>query len=223
MHFDRIRHVAEIGRDADLDAFGVEAEADRIDGVVRDGEALDRDIADHPARAGLKMLDRRRFNASHSQSIIGAVRRETKTGRGFFFFARAAHQPRQTRHMIGMLVRDDDGVEIFRLLADLRQAPRQFPHAQTRVDQNARLRSGEERRVSRTAARQYAEYLNDNNSPSFCFSRRTRRTQCNGFCTWRVNNRGQAAIFVLMTSTSSCTAPELLCSAAVSSSVSLIS
>ena len=31
MEFDGIGHVAEIGRDADLNAFGVEAEADRID------------------------------------------------------------------------------------------------------------------------------------------------------------------------------------------------
>ena len=59
MNLDRIRHIAEIGRDPDLNAFRVEAEADRIDRIVRNREALDRDIADHPAGARLKMFDRR--------------------------------------------------------------------------------------------------------------------------------------------------------------------
>jgi hypothetical protein len=56
-----------------------------------------------------------------------------------------------------MLVRHDDGVEVFRFLAELGQSPRQFANAQTGVDQNARFRSGKERRVTRTTAREYAK------------------------------------------------------------------
>ena len=63
--------------------------------------------------------------------------------------------------MIGMLMRDENRVEIFRLFADLRQPARQFPHAQTRIDQDARLRGGEERRVTRTAAGQHAELTDE--------------------------------------------------------------
>jgi hypothetical protein len=56
-----------------------------------------------------------------------------------------------------MLVRDHDGVQIFRFFTDLGKAPGQFPDAQTGIDQDTRLRSGEERRVTGTAAREYAK------------------------------------------------------------------
>src|ERR1022692_3828858 len=56
-----------------------------------------------------------------------------------------------------MLVRDYDGVEIFRFFADLGQPPRQFADAQTGVYKDAGFRSGEERRVTGTAAREYAK------------------------------------------------------------------
>ena len=88
MNFDRIRHVAEIGRDADLDAFGVETEPDGIDGIMRNGEALHRNIADHPARACLEMLDREAAPVFRRSVPVDQrrVSRETKTGSGFFFF-----------------------------------------------------------------------------------------------------------------------------------------
>ncbi len=59
--------------------------------------------------------------------------------------------------MIGMLVGNENGVEIFQLLADFRQPPGQFANAETRIDQNARLRSGKERRITGTAARECTE------------------------------------------------------------------
>ena len=128
-----------------------------------------------------------------------------------------------------MLVRDDDGVEIFGLLADLGQPARQFPHAQTRIDQDPRLRSGEERRVTRTAAREYAKPDQKTILLRFVLAGNSGRMKTD------IAERppmlpltsfirpGLLHIFDLMTSTSSFTAPELLWSAAVSSSVSLIS
>ena len=46
VELDRFGNVAQIGDHADLDALGAKAEAHGIDGVVRDGEAVDLDIAD---------------------------------------------------------------------------------------------------------------------------------------------------------------------------------
>jgi hypothetical protein len=59
--------------------------------------------------------------------------------------------------MIGMLVGNQNGVKIFQLLADFGKPPGQFANAETRIDQNARLRSGKERRITGTAARECTE------------------------------------------------------------------
>ena len=55
--------------------------------------------------------------------------------------------------MIGVFVRNDDRVEIFGFLANGREAAREIPDAQTRIDQNPGFRRREERRVSPAAAR----------------------------------------------------------------------
>jgi hypothetical protein len=52
-----------------------------------------------------------------------------------------------------MFVGDDDGVEIFRLLANFSEPLRQFADAQTGVNQDAGFRCGQESRVTGTAAR----------------------------------------------------------------------
>ncbi len=59
-----------------------------------------------------------------------------------------------------MFVRDQDGVERFDALADRGQALRGLAHAESRIHQNARTLRRQKRRVSGTAARQYAK-LND--------------------------------------------------------------
>ena len=74
MEADRIRQIAEIGGDRNLDAFGAEGESDGIGGVVRDGETGDVDIADGETGAGLEQFEVRR--AFSSQAMAGAVRRE---------------------------------------------------------------------------------------------------------------------------------------------------
>src|SRR5258708_9901140 len=56
VEFYGIRHIAEVGDDADLDALRTETEADRIDGVVRDGEAVDVDISDRKRSPGLETV-----------------------------------------------------------------------------------------------------------------------------------------------------------------------
>ncbi len=58
MDFDRIRQIAEVCRDSDLDSLRANAETDRVDSVVRDGEAVDIDIADCETSTGLKAIER---------------------------------------------------------------------------------------------------------------------------------------------------------------------
>ena len=59
VELDGFGNVAQIGGDADAHALRLEAEAHRIDGVVRNAEALHFDIADLEAGAGLERLQPR--------------------------------------------------------------------------------------------------------------------------------------------------------------------
>ena len=59
MKLDGFGNVAEIGRHADAHALRFEAEAHRIDGIVRNAEALHFDVADLKAGAGLERLQAR--------------------------------------------------------------------------------------------------------------------------------------------------------------------
>lgn len=52
-----------------------------------------------------------------------------------------------------MFVRDDNGVEIFRLFANFGEPPRQFADTEAGVDQNAGSRAREKSRIAPTAAR----------------------------------------------------------------------
>ena len=60
MELDGVRDVAQIGHQSYFNPMRAEAETDRIDGVVRNGEAIDFDIANRKRRAGLKTIQARR-------------------------------------------------------------------------------------------------------------------------------------------------------------------
>ena len=59
MEMDRIRNIPQIGDDADLHTLRAKTEAERIDSVVRDGEAVDLDVADLSRAPAWKHLQRR--------------------------------------------------------------------------------------------------------------------------------------------------------------------
>ena len=105
MEFDGFGNVAEIRGDGDFDAFGVEAETDRIDGVVRDTEAIHIDIADGEAGAGLKAFQTRPDFApiDRRRGELADVNRNPQ----------AASQARETGDVIGMFVGDQDRMERF--------------------------------------------------------------------------------------------------------------
>jgi hypothetical protein len=60
-----------------------------------------------------------------------------------------ARQHRQAGDVIGMLVGDEDGVEVFQVLADGREALAELLHAQAGVHQDARLVGGQQARRCR--------------------------------------------------------------------------
>ena len=164
MEADRIRNISQIRCNPDLDSFRPEAEADRIGGIVRDRETVDRDIADRKTRARLKEFQMRRafFPIDLRRCKSGDVNRN-------FIFAR---QTAQTGDVIRMLVRHKHRIEPLGLLVDQRKTPRQLAQTQPRIDQKARLARCHQGRVAGTTARQYAK-LNDNLLPS---NRSVRRT-----------------------------------------------
>lgn len=171
MDFDRFRHVAEIGGHADFDAFGMEAEADRIDGIVGNGEALDDDVADGPAGACLKRLDRRR-RAIRLPVDQGRSELRNEDRERFFLLRAAPQQARQTGDMVAVFMGDEDGVDIVDVLADGGEAPLQFPDAEAGIDQNAGFGGREKRRIASTAAREYAEPDQETILLSFVLTRR---------------------------------------------------
>ena len=109
MELDGVGQVAQVGDDADLDALRAKAEADRIDGVVRNGEAVDFDIADREAGAGLKRLDCRERAIPLDGGRGQAREIDRRAG------TRRAKRARPA-DVVGMLVRDQNGVDAVGLL-----------------------------------------------------------------------------------------------------------
>src|SRR5689334_6249043 len=153
MKLDRVRNITEVGDDADLDALRLETKAYRVDGIVRNGEAVDLDVADDQARARLKALQ-----ARGTAFPIDERRRKTSDVNRRRDFLR---QARQAADVIRMLVRDENGVDAVGLLANGCQALGELLEAETGVDENAGLPGRDQRAVSGTAARKHAEFYDD--------------------------------------------------------------
>jgi hypothetical protein len=110
MKFDRFGDVAKIGDEANLDAPRLEAEPDRVDRVVGNGEAADFDIADRKTGAGAEAFELGREITPGNRIRCEAGDEDRHTER-----ARERHQ---AADMIGMLVCDQDGVQLLGVLID---------------------------------------------------------------------------------------------------------
>jgi len=102
---DGIRQIAQVGGDGDFDAFGPERKSNRIGRVVRDREAGDVDITDGEARSSLEQLQVRRVFIPRNRR-----RGEARYIDGNF---QLAGENLQAADVIGMLMRDEDGVQRF--------------------------------------------------------------------------------------------------------------
>jgi len=147
--FDRLRKIAEIGRHCDLDALNVEAETHRIDGIMRSAEAIHFDIADGEAGAGLEAFDPRLgFAIERSRRELAHVNRRPQVD----------SQATETRNARGMLVRHQDRLKSFDLLADRFQSLGQIPQAQAGIYQDACAPGRQQGAIARASAGQYTEF-----------------------------------------------------------------
>jgi len=142
MHLDRIGDVAEIRYDPDFDSFSPEAKPHRIDGVVRDSEAADLDIAYREAGSRSKTVERR--SEVVPEHAVGREARHVYWKR-MLALTSQRHQP---ANVIGVLMRNQDGIQIFDIFADDRESRQRIAAAETRVDENSRAPAGNERAIA---------------------------------------------------------------------------
>jgi hypothetical protein len=144
---DGFGDVAEVGGDADAYALGIETEADGVDGIVRDAEALHLDIADLETGAGLERLE----DGDGFVPVNGRTgeAREVERRR----FLETAREDGKAGDVVGMLVGDEDGVERMEVLTDRGKAFAELAHTEPGVDENARFVGSEEGSVPGAAAR----------------------------------------------------------------------
>ncbi len=150
--FDKFRHVAEVGADGNLGAVGAKSETDGIDGVVRDGEGVDVDIADTKALAGLNG-----FNAAEALAE-GLGENALKNAHGGLGDVKRTlpetEDLRETIAMIGVLVGDEDGVEMIEVGFDGREAGESFTFTEASVNKDAGAFGFEQSKIARAAGRQ---------------------------------------------------------------------
>ena len=152
---DGLRDVAKIGGKAQPHALCLETKADRVNGVVGDAEALDRNIANRETGACLEGLQAR----TRFPPVDGRHGEARHVNGGAHVAIPSQH--RQTRHVVGVLVGDEEGVDLGKILADGRQAFPEFPHAEAGVHQNPCFPGGHQNGVARTPAGQNAELYDE--------------------------------------------------------------
>ena len=149
---DQLGHVTEIGDEPEAARASVEHESERIHGVVRHWERLQRDIAD------------RKLSACHKQSPVPTSLRKT-TG-----LKRLGGEPiavnRQiefvtenlkTADVICVFMRENNSVELLRRDAALLQAQHDLPRAETAINEDLTMVGGNQRTVSRAPAAKHGQ------------------------------------------------------------------
>lgn len=144
MEMNGFRHVAEVGGDADFHALGADGEAHGVDGVVGDGEALDVDIADGEGGARLEG-----FELGGVAVPIDGLGGEVRDVNGNVQLAGDADEPCD---VIGMLMRDEDGLERFRVFFDIGEAAEGLAAAEPGINEDTGLAGRDEGGIAGTAA-----------------------------------------------------------------------
>ena len=151
MDFDELRQVAEVGDDGELRAVGAEGEGDGVGGVMRNSEGVDVDVADGEALTGVDgfkaveaFAERVRKNLIHRvHSRFSNVERSLPE----------SEHLRQSAAVVGVLVGDEDAVEMVDGLFDGGETGQSFALAESGVNEEAGTLSLEQRYVARAAGR----------------------------------------------------------------------
>ncbi len=149
VELDGIGHIAQVGYQTHFNALRAKAEAYRIDGVVRNGEAIDFDIAYTKCRPGLETIQARRVFAPGDGG-----RGEAGDEDGH---VEQAGQGHQAADVIGMLMRDEDGIQLFGVFLNGGEAGQNVALAEAGIDEDARFFGADESGISRAAGGEDAD------------------------------------------------------------------
>ncbi len=119
----------------------LEDEPGRVLGIVGNGKRLDPQVADHERITGLEQLDVGQLSNLRGQPVersLAEIDGEVK----------APAQGPQSAHMIGVLMTDDDGIEVVGPDAGLLQAENQLLGAEAGIQEDPRLLTADQDGVS---------------------------------------------------------------------------
>lgn len=163
MNFDEFGHIAEVGADGDLGTIGAKGETDGIDGVMRNGEGMNVDIANRKALTRLNGFDAAqalaksfRENAfENAHCGLGDIKRSLPE----------TEDLRETIAVIGVLVGDQDGVEMSETAFDGSKTREGLAFAEASVHEDAGTFRFEQGEIARTAGRKNRDAQADWNCP----------------------------------------------------------
>ena len=159
VNFHEFGQVAEVGDDRDFDSIRAKGEPQGVDGVVRNAEGRDFNVADDKSLPGPNVL--------HAvQALVRSFRQDAQhfSVRGFVQINRGAplaQHLRERADVIGMFVGDDDTVETIDVASDRGKAPQRFFFAKPCVHQQTGLLRLEQGAVARTARTQNRDAQTD--------------------------------------------------------------
>ena len=146
-----LRRVTKIGDESKRARTGMKRVADRIDRIVRDGESLNRDIANRKIRAGPKQPPVLVSRQGPAADRFG--RERVAINRDFEFPAKHF----ETADVIAVFVGKEDAVELVRGNSALVEAEDELARAQAAVDQQPAMIGCDECAVSRAPAPEHGQ------------------------------------------------------------------
>jgi len=152
MHFYQFRHVAQISDDGHLDAISAEREANRIGRIVRNRKGMHIDIADGEVLPGVDCFyaPQALFQPVWQRAFEGIKR----------LFRNVERRFPDSQHLwkaiavVGMLMSDQNSVELLDRDITSRQARQRFSFAKAAIHQKSGVLRFKQRDVARTAGSQ---------------------------------------------------------------------
>src|SRR5712692_2484506 len=153
MDFDMIGHVAEVGDDSELGAVGAKCKSDGISSIMRNSKGVNLDVANGKALAGVNGFDSleplsKRFREDALHRVQGRFRNVERR------LPETEHL-REAITVIGVLVGDENAVDVLDGSFDSREAGKRFALAETGVNEEAGPLGLEQCNIARAARRQY--------------------------------------------------------------------
>lgn len=164
MEFDQLGKIAQVGDDGHFGAVGAERVAHWIGGVVRNGEWRNFDVADGEFFAGADMLHALQF-------FRGAFRQETEnlgesSLRKIGSCPEVAQKLGESAGMVGVLVRNEDGVHAIGIFVEGGEAAKRFFAAEAGIDEETSALGFKQRGVSGAAGSENGNSKADRPSPA---------------------------------------------------------